>query len=113
MFAQQAKDKAAASAGTGYQQKDLSEVTCNNCNEKGHYQRSPACPIQKKLTEDTDKYRASQSKSESTTTEAKQAFMNGIDSDDFSNPQAMFCQTSQVVSQMEQNANASPHRSAF
>ena len=34
MFAQQAKDKAATAAG--YQQKELSEVTCNDCNEKGH-----------------------------------------------------------------------------
>ena len=85
----------------------------NDCNEKGHYQRSPVCPVQKRMKEEADKYRASQPKSESTTTEAKQAFMNGIDSDDFSNPQAMFCQTSQVVGQIEQNANASPHRSAF
>ena len=67
----------------------------------------------KKLTEDADKYQASQSKSELTTTEAKKAFMNDIDSNDFSNPQAMFCQTIQAVGQMEQNANASPHRSTF
>ena len=43
MFAQQARDKAAAA--TNYQQKDLSEMTDNACNGKGHYQRSPACSV--------------------------------------------------------------------
>ena len=80
MFAQQARDKAAATAGN--QHKDLLEVTYNDCGEKCHYQLSPVCPEQKKLKEDAEKYRSSQSKTEpgSKTTEAKQAFMHGIDS---------------------------------
>ena len=60
-------------------------------------------------------YQSSQSKNAPglKTTKAKQVFINGIDSDDFSNPQMMFCQTSEVVGQIEQNVNVSPHRSAF
>jgi len=54
MFAQQARDK--ATAATSYQQKDISEVTFNNCNEEGYYLRSPACPLQKKLKEDAEMY---------------------------------------------------------
>ena len=63
-----------------YQQKDLSVVTCNDCNGKGQYQRNPACPVQKKLKEDAELRRSSKSKTAtgSKTTEAKQAFMNGI-----------------------------------
>ena len=49
MFAQQARDKAAATAGN--QHKDMPEVTCNDCGEKCHYQLSPVCPEQKKLKE--------------------------------------------------------------
>ena len=57
LFAKHARDKAAAAAGNqqpGSGRSDLSEVTCNDCGEKGHYQRSPACPEQKKLKEDAE-----------------------------------------------------------
>ena len=126
MFAQQAKDKATAAAA-GYQPKDLSDVTCNDCNEKGHYQRSPACPVQKKLMDDAEKYRASQESSGSKS-EGKQLLMHGIVDDDYdySEPHLMFCQTSEIVDEhddncqaskivdrMEQLADASKHRSAF
>lgn len=109
MFAQQAKDKAAASAGTGYQQKDLSEVTCNNCNEKGHYQRSPSCPVQKKLMDNAEKYRATQ-KSSGSKSKGKQLLMHGVVDDDYdydySEPHLMFCQTSKVV---DNKQNCRPH----
>ena len=82
MFAQQAKDKAAAT--TSYQQKDLSEVTCNDCDRKGHYQCSKACPVRKKLKEDAEMYRSFQSK---TAPGSKT--------------------TDEVVGQMDQNDNAS------
>ena len=125
LFAQQARDKAAAAADNQQPRSgrpDLSEVMCNNCNEKGHYQRSPVYPVQKKLKEDAEKYHSSQASGQSSSTESKsegkQLLMHGtasdgFDDDEYSKPHLMFCQTSKVVNRMDQLADESEHRSAF
>jgi hypothetical protein len=102
LFAQQTSAKP---KGTG-DGKTHAGIICRDCNQQpGHFQGSLQCPLQKKLKEDAEKYRAMTKEKPPAPQTAEQLLLAG--DLDYKAPSArLFCQSGRVVTPEHRSARA-------